>query len=111
MKLAYDLKNDINDAEMPETQLTLSKVIDLSNFTLAKNGVELQLDTLPNSKYAKSRNLTSMDSFFQTVDLFYVCEGCGKIYWEGTHMNRVKINFKDLIDKRETDKTFYGKPG
>ena len=99
VKLAYDLKHDVDDVEMPETQLSLSQAIDLSNFTLAKTGVELQLDTLSTPK------------LFQNVDLFYICEGCGKIYWEGTHMDRVKMNFKDLIDKREIDKNFYGTPG
>ncbi len=27
---------------------------------------------------------------FKTVDEFYRCSGCGKLYWEGTHVPRIR---------------------
>ena len=108
MRLAYELKHDVGDPEMPADQMTVSGLINLSNYTL-NNGMELQLDFVPPFKY--EHGLSENKNMFQNVDLFYICDGCGKVYWEGSHHNAVKINFKDLIDKRETDKFYYGTPG
>lgn len=103
LKLAYDLKFDIGECEMPETQATLSGMVNLSNFTLYK-GVEIQLDFLSTKK-------GSVEQLFQKVDQFYICRNCGKIFWEGSHHTAVRNNFAELIDKREVDENYYGTPG
>ena len=34
----------------------------------------------------------------QRVNKFYVCEGCGKVYWYGSHMERVlNGTLKDIL--------------
>lgn len=34
----------------------------------------------------------------QDIEVFYICEQCGKIYWNGTHLDRVLNGaIKDLI--------------
>ena len=52
---------------------------------LLENGVPIQVSVL------SSR-------VFETVELFFICINCGKIYWEGSHYTRVKKFFSDLID-------------
>ena len=34
---------------------------------------------------------------FTNVELFYACERCGKVYWEGSHHTAVKTRFSDLL--------------
>ena len=67
MRLAYELKE----------LKTESGLINLSNFTLLKNGVEIQLDVVPPFKY-KTR-IEENKNMFESIDLFYVCEDCGKV--------------------------------
>lgn len=34
----------------------------------------------------------------QNIEVFYICEQCGKIYWNGTHLDRTLNGaIKDLI--------------
>ncbi|XP_057317369.1 exonuclease mut-7 homolog isoform X2 [Hydractinia symbiolongicarpus] len=103
LKQAYDLKFDIGECKMPETQATPSGLVNLSNFTLY-NGVEIQLDFLSTKK-------GSVEQLFQKVDQFYICRNCGKLFWEGSHHTAVRNNFAELIDKREVDENYYGAPG
>ncbi|MBN2104249.1 Mut7-C ubiquitin/RNAse domain-containing protein [bacterium] len=34
-------------------------------------------------------------------DVFYQCQGCGKIYWQGSHYDRMLVKMKTLIDHIE----------
>ena len=34
---------------------------------------------------------------FDKVDVFYVCSACGKVYWEGSHFDKVAERFTNLI--------------
>jgi len=113
IKLAYELKNDINNAEMPANQMSPSGTINLSNYTLMTNNTELQLDILTSAQYERAKKEETLDWLFDKVEVFYVCEKCGKVYWEGSHHSKVKVNFSDLLDKREVenDKYFYATPG
>lgn len=52
---------------------------------LLENGVAIQISPLTSR-------------VFQTVELFYICVNCGKIYWEGSHYTRVKKFFSHLTD-------------
>lgn len=41
-----------------------------------RNGVKIQVDLIPSGVLEKA-------------ELFYVCENCGKVYWDGSHFERV----------------------
>lgn len=111
MKLAFVLKHDVGDSEMPENQRTETGKINLSDFSLVEGGIELQLEFLSMSRMKRAKEEDTIGQLFDKVKLFYICNGCGKIFWEGSHHVAVRNNFADLIDKRETDKNYYGKPG
>jgi uncharacterized protein with PIN domain len=36
-------------------------------------------------------------------DEFLVCRGCGKIYWKGTHYERMKKSIGELLDGIKLD--------
>ena len=95
---------------MPETQQTESGLINLSNFTI-NSGIELQLDFISPTCLDQAKKENSQDRVFDQVDIFYACEQCGKVYWEGSHHRAVKKTFAELIDKREIKKNYYGTPG
>ena len=68
--------SDLEDADFAH--------IDMSKFTLS-NGVKVQLDKIT-------------DTQFDKIDLFYVCETCGKVYWDGSHFDTVKSQLSHVID-------------
>lgn len=43
---------------------------------LTRNGVKIQVDAVPPGVLTK-------------VDVFFVCEDCGKVYWDGSHFEKV----------------------
>lgn len=43
---------------------------------MTRQGAKIQADQVP------------LDILIK-IDLFYVCEQCGKVYWDGTHFDRV----------------------
>lgn len=57
---------------------------------LLENGVPIQISALTSK-------------VFETVELFFICINCGKIYWEGSHYTRVKKFFSDLIDDSDSN--------
>ena len=111
MQTIFELKHDIGQAEMPGDQLTDSKQVNLSNFTLCENGVEIQLDFISGTKFERSLRTGNWEKLFESVTTFYVCNRCGKVFWEGSHHKAVKETYADMIDKREYDASAYGKPG
>ena len=44
------------------------------------------------------------------VDIFFICSGCGKIYWEGMHYRRLVEKRKGIIHDAQDDAacSFYG---
>ena len=59
--------------------------IDLLHLTLA-SGVSLKLEPLP-------------EGVVDTVDLFFCCVGCGKVFWEGGHHKRVTTQFSYVLER------------
>ena len=43
------------------------------------------------------------DTIFTKVDTFYVCSTCGKVYWEGSHWDRVCEQFSRVVKVPKTD--------
>ncbi|KAI4470635.1 5' exonuclease domain-containing protein [Holotrichia oblita] len=52
--------------------------IDLG-LSMTRNGAKIQVDSVPTGVLEK-------------YDIFYVCEDCGKVYWDGSHFERVLAN-------------------
>lgn len=43
---------------------------------LTRNGARIQVSMVP-------------AAVLQKVDVFFVCEDCGKVYWDGSHFEKV----------------------
>lgn len=44
---------------------------------------------------------------FETVQHFFVCTTCGKIYWEGSHFTRVKKHVSQYIEFQSSEGNIY----
>jgi len=57
----------------------------------------LNLDTLllPNGSSVRPENIPL--AIFNQVRVFYVCANCGKIYWEGSHYDRIHERFAYVV--------------
>ena len=114
MKVAFELKHDIGQSEMPDDQLTQSGKINLSNFTLNTpegNNTEIQLDFVSGARLQQAVEEDSWDKLFRTKKDFFVCNSCGKVFWEGSHHTAVRERYSDLMDKTEENPDYYGRPG
>ena len=50
---------------------------------VSDSGVKVQADAVPHNKLTE-------------VEDFYVCRGCGKVYWEGGHFDRTLKRYQQL---------------
>lgn len=54
-------------------------------FGTTKKGVKIQVDAIPPEILTK-------------VDIFFVCEDCGKVYWDGSHFDKVLCGkLRDIV--------------
>ncbi|XP_069121418.1 exonuclease mut-7 homolog isoform X1 [Argopecten irradians] len=58
--------------------------VNWANVSIAANGAPIQIETVP-------------EGVLKKVDLFYVCQKCGKVFWEGSHFARVKEQFAHVL--------------
>ncbi|XP_067661901.1 exonuclease mut-7 homolog isoform X1 [Haliotis asinina] len=65
--------------------------VDWGTVTVATSGAPLQVEAVHKSK-------------FESVELFYCCANCGKVFWEGSHFSRVCDQFSHVlsIDDNQT---------
>ena len=108
MNVAFKLKHNICDSKTLKVDAG-SNLINLSNFTLSNN-VEIQMDAITESclSFMKRR---SYEEFFRNIDFFKICCSCGEVYWRNEHDDVLRNEYRDVIDKSEADKSFYGRPG
>ncbi|XP_072422324.1 exonuclease mut-7 homolog isoform X4 [Chiloscyllium punctatum] len=57
------------------------------------SGADLQVETVP-------------PGILDKVDIFYCCVSCGKVFWEGSHFNRIASQFQEVLHVTDK-KTFY----
>ncbi|XP_060697193.1 exonuclease mut-7 homolog isoform X2 [Hemiscyllium ocellatum] len=57
------------------------------------SGADLQVETVP-------------PGILDKVDMFYCCVSCGKVFWEGSHFNRIASQFQEVLHVTDK-KTFY----
>ena len=62
--------------------------IDMARVTISSTGVPLQVETVPEKRLA-------------TVELFFCCTTCGKVFWEGSHFVRVCEQFSHVLSDLE----------
>lgn len=44
------------------------------------------------------------DTTIETVDSYYICNGCGHIYWEGPHWQNIETRFSHVLTNFEIEK-------
>ena len=70
-----------------------SDVIDAEEMSLKQNGVRLALTGLT------MKNIRSYDEFF-------ICSGCGKVYWQGSHWKRQVVqNYGGRVEENDSDES------
>ncbi|XP_012558041.1 exonuclease mut-7 homolog isoform X2 [Hydra vulgaris] len=109
MNKAFKLKNDILDLKTLKI-VEESHLINLTNFTLSNN-IEVQMDFLRESCILFMKGRHTYEEFFRSINFFKICRGCGEVYWKNIHDDILKSEYHDIVDKREVDKTYYGRPG
>lgn len=68
-------------------------VADLDPDTLTfPGGAALQLHTVP-------------PGLLPRIPIFFICTGCGKVFWEGSHFGRVLSQFQEVLHISEDDIT------
>ncbi|XP_052790834.1 exonuclease mut-7 homolog [Mya arenaria] len=68
--------------------------IDWYTITVMSTSAALQTETVPQSMFSK-------------VEKFYCCARCGKIFWEGSHFERVCEQFSHVLNMKPERKTVY----
>ncbi|XP_071097529.1 exonuclease mut-7 homolog [Haliotis cracherodii] len=58
--------------------------VDWGTVTVVTSGAPLQVEAVHKSK-------------FESVELFYCCANCGKVFWEGSHFSRVCDQFSHVL--------------
>lgn len=86
--------------QVPDTSEMVSKFtkygVDWLTVTALGTGAAIQTETVPQSMFSK-------------VDTFYCCVRCGKVFWEGTHFERVCEQFSYVLGKSTDGPTVYEK--
>ncbi|XP_073685411.1 exonuclease mut-7 homolog [Garra rufa] len=52
------------------------------------SGAEVQLETVP-------------PGLLPRIPVYFICTGCGKVFWEGTHYDRVLSQFQEVLHLSE----------
>lgn len=65
--------------------------INMETLTVGPNQVPLKLDGIPGQVISK-------------VESFYVCVNCGKVFWEGSHFERVHEQFAHVLTNDDSAK-------
>ncbi|GBM55432.1 hypothetical protein AVEN_123514-1 [Araneus ventricosus] len=76
-----------------------------------KNATVYQCDVTAMNGYVHESVPVQLAAFtpkvFERVRHFFLCAGCGKVYWEGSHLSRVKKSMSKYVDVRSEDKSVY----
>ncbi|KAH3793702.1 hypothetical protein DPMN_147220 [Dreissena polymorpha] len=70
--------------------------IDWCTATILSNSASVQTETVPTSMFDK-------------VEKFFCCQQCGKVFWKGSHFERVCEQFSHVLKTEKDDTTIYDK--
>jgi len=77
----YDVKKDED----------LHRKLDVETFYLKqRSNVRIQIENV-------------FDSTIDIIDLYYICDGCGHIYWEGPHWQNITHRFAHVLSASENN--------
>ncbi|XP_038070951.1 exonuclease mut-7 homolog isoform X2 [Patiria miniata] len=82
-KAPYMMRN-FNPHYRPPTDSGLERTVDFDKVTVGNN-VQLQVEGVP-------------EGIVEKIQKFFCCAGCGKVFWEGTHFERVVSQFAHVLD-------------
>lgn len=68
--------------------------VDWSTVTVISTSAVIQTETVP-------------QSMFEKVTMFYCCVQCGKVFWEGSHFDRVCEQFSHVLDVEASGHSVY----
>lgn len=82
-------------AEMEERASHFRKYgVDWFTATVVSTSASVQTETVPQSMFSKT-------------DVFYCCAQCGKVFWEGSHFERVFEQFSHVLNTDSDSATVY----
>ncbi|XP_029921768.1 exonuclease mut-7 homolog isoform X2 [Myripristis murdjan] len=73
----------------PKCRWAPLSVLDLDTLTFP-GGASIQLHTVP-------------PGLLPRISVFYICTSCGKVFWEGTHFDRVLTQFQEVLHINDED--------
>lgn len=90
-----DKTDSTSPAEMKERASHFQKYgVDWFTVTVLSTSASIQTETVPQSMFSKT-------------DVFYCCVQCGKVFWEGTHFERVCQQFSHVLNVDSDSATVY----
>lgn len=85
------------NCSLPETAEITNAVSGPANTHNAHfHHINLETLTLPSGSSIRPENIPL--PIFKSVSVFYVCANCGKIYWEGSHYDRIHEQFAHILE-------------
>ena len=69
-------------------------------------GVDYATGTVLGTK-ANVQVMTVPEPMFKKIDLFYCCAHCGKVFWEGTHFERVCEQYSHVLSLNQSNLSVY----
>ena len=122
---SVDKSNDINSRKVPKVaakplpddydganDADLRAKIDLNDYTLLKNSKKKKnREEAPASSSAAASNENEtrkvkiqIDNLFETtievIEEYFICDGCGHIYWEGPHWQHITVRFAHVLGNK-----------
>ena len=92
-------KSSLNNGQASADSLEsnfLNYGIDYATGTVLGSNVIVQVQTVP-------------EPMFMKVDLFYCCSRCGKVFWEGSHFEKVCEQYSHVLSLDEAGASVYDK--
>ncbi|KAM3600282.1 uncharacterized protein V6R79_020819 [Siganus canaliculatus] len=99
-------QDDPNHADQTSEELTPDEALDLPRYAVHCQWASLSSldpDTLTFPGGAPIQLHTVSPSLLQRILHFYVCTRCGKVFWEGSHFDRVLSMFQDVLHLTDTE--------
>ncbi|KAH3795422.1 hypothetical protein DPMN_148972 [Dreissena polymorpha] len=92
----YGVGSQSNDCSEEMVSRFIEYNIDWCTATILSTSASVQTETVP-------------PSMFDKVEKFFCCQQCGKVFWEGSHFERVCDQFSHVLKAQKDETTIYDK--